>query len=158
MLLNSIIRNSFFSKQIRFSCVFLGFFPFFGFWMLHELQICCMNYKWEWKISRSFNAVLNSIKGGSVVKNLPAKAGDTVSITRWGRSPGEGNGNTLQYSCWGNPLDRGTLSVPRESDMTHQLNSSTFCQSHCTLTKATMYSLVTPNVTFSNSSNTTSII
>ena len=36
--------------------------------------------------------------GGSVVKNLPANARDAVSIPGLGRSPGEGNGNPLQYS------------------------------------------------------------
>ena len=38
--------------------------------------------------------------GGSAVKNLPTKAGDPCSIPGSGRSPGEGNGNPLQYSCW----------------------------------------------------------
>ena len=46
--------------------------------------------------------------GGSVVKNPPASAGDVNSIPGLGRSPGEGNGNSLQYSCLENPLDRGT--------------------------------------------------
>ena len=45
--------------------------------------------------------------GGSVVKNLPANAGDLGSIPGLGRSPGEGNGYTLQYSYLGNPMDRG---------------------------------------------------
>ena len=45
--------------------------------------------------------------GGSVVKNLPANAGDPGSMPGLGRSPGEGNGNPLQYSCLGNPMDRG---------------------------------------------------
>ena len=48
--------------------------------------------------------------GGSVVKNLPVNAGDTGDkglIPGLGRSPGEGNGNPLQYSCQGNPMDRG---------------------------------------------------
>ena len=44
--------------------------------------------------------------GGSVVKNLLASAGDTGSIPGLGRSPGEGNGNPLQYSCLENPMDR----------------------------------------------------
>ena len=43
----------------------------------------------------------------SVVKNPPASAGDTGSIPGSGRSPGEGNGNPFQYSCLGNPMDRG---------------------------------------------------
>ena len=38
-----------------------------------------------------------------MVKNLPANAGDPSSIPGWGRSPGGGNGNPLQYSCLGNP-------------------------------------------------------
>ena len=45
--------------------------------------------------------------GGSVVKNLPANAGDTGSIPGLGRSPGEENCNPLQYSGWENPMDRG---------------------------------------------------
>ena len=47
------------------------------------------------------------VPGGSVVKNPPANAGDTGSIPGSGRSPGEGNGNPLQYSCLENPMDRG---------------------------------------------------
>ena len=46
---------------------------------------------------------------GSVVKNPPANAGDAGdmgSIPALGRSPGEGNGNPLQYSCWENAMDR----------------------------------------------------
>ena len=43
---------------------------------------------------------------------MPANAGDgrdTNSIPRSGRTPGEGNGNPLQYSCLRNPMDRGAL-------------------------------------------------
>ena len=46
--------------------------------------------------------------GGSVIKNPPANAGDTGSVPGSGRSPGEGNGNLLQYSCLENSMDRGT--------------------------------------------------
>ena len=46
--------------------------------------------------------------GGSVVKNLPAKSGDAGSVPGLGRSPGEGNGNSHQYFCLGNPMDRGS--------------------------------------------------
>ena len=42
-----------------------------------------------------------------MVKNLPASAGDASSMPGCGRSPGEGNGNPLQYSCLGNFMDRG---------------------------------------------------
>ena len=43
----------------------------------------------------------------SVVKNPPANTEDTSLISGSGRSPGEGSGNPLQYSCVGNPVDRG---------------------------------------------------
>ena len=49
--------------------------------------------------------------GGSGIKDLPANAGDKGDvglIPGLGRSPGEGYGNPLQYSCLGNSMDRGT--------------------------------------------------
>ena len=48
--------------------------------------------------------------GGAVVKNLPDNVGEAREkslLLRSGRSPGEGNGNPLWYSCMGNPMDRG---------------------------------------------------
>ena len=42
-----------------------------------------------------------------MVKNPPANAGDANSIPGSERSPGEGNGNSLQYSCRDNPMDTG---------------------------------------------------
>ena len=61
--------------------------------------------------------------GGSMVKNLPANAGDPGLIPGSGRSPGEENGNPHQYSCRGNLMDRGAWQatvngVEKESDMT----------------------------------------
>ena len=50
--------------------------------------------------------------GGSAVKNPPANAGDAGNvglIPGWGRSSA-GNGNPLQYSCLGDPLERGACS------------------------------------------------
>ena len=44
--------------------------------------------------------------GGSVVRNPLANAVDVGSVHGWGRSPGGGNSNPLQYSCLGNPTDR----------------------------------------------------
>ena len=57
-----------------------------------------------------------------MVKNLPANAGDVGLIPGSGRSPGDGNSNPPQYSCLGNPMDRGawelqSMGVP-ESDTT----------------------------------------
>ena len=58
-----------------------------------------------------------------MVKNLLANTGDAGSIPGLGRAPGEENGNLLQYSCLGKPMDRGTWQatvhgVAKESDMT----------------------------------------
>ena len=44
--------------------------------------------------------------GGSDGKGPTRNAGDAGSIPGWGRSPGEGNGNPLQYFCLENPMDR----------------------------------------------------
>ena len=61
--------------------------------------------------------------GGVVIKNPPANAGDSGSIPGLRRSPGEGNGYPLQYSCLENPMDRGALlaivrGVTKELDIT----------------------------------------
>ena len=66
---------------------------------------------------------------GSVVKNPPANAGDVGLIPGSGRSPGVGNSNPPQYSCLGNPTDRGawqaTVQSHKELDMTEQLSTWT---------------------------------
>ena len=61
--------------------------------------------------------------GGTVIKNKPANSGDvgdTGLIPGLGRSPGEGNGNSLQYSCLENSMDReawqATVQGVAESD------------------------------------------
>ena len=52
--------------------------------------------------------VLNTrFSRSSAVKDSPANTGDTGSIPGSGRLLGEGNGNPFQYSCLGNPMDRG---------------------------------------------------
>ena len=60
--------------------------------------------------------------GGSEVKASASNVGDPGSIPGSGRSPGEGNGKLLQYSCLENPMDRGawqaTVHGVAESDMT----------------------------------------
>ena len=66
--------------------------------------------------SKNFNTIDNFIlfenvegfPGGSEIKVFACKAGDPGSIPGSGRSPGKGNGNSLQYSCLGNSVDRGT--------------------------------------------------
>ena len=59
--------------------------------------------------------------GGLLVKNLPTNSRDAGSIPGLGRSPEEGNGNPLQYSCLENPRDREAWQatvhgVSKESD------------------------------------------
>ena len=62
--------------------------------------------------------LLLNFPGVSVVKNMTASAGNTGSVPKLGRSPGEGNGNPLQYPCLENPMDRGAYS-PRGSWRAH---------------------------------------
>ena len=71
---------------------------------VHQYGIGWINYG----ISTHGNKVQQS---GSVVKNLPTSEEDTGSVSWLGRSPGEGNGNLLQYSCLGNPMDRRAWQV-----------------------------------------------
>ena len=64
---------------------------------------------------------MQGFPGGSVVKNPPAYARDAGSIPELGRSLGGGNGNPFQYSCLGNPMDRGAwwataYEITKESD------------------------------------------
>ena len=61
--------------------------------------------------------------GSSAGKESACNVGDLGSIPGLGRSPGEGNGNPLHYSCLGNPMDRGAWhvtvnGVAKELDMT----------------------------------------
>ena len=59
---------------------------------------------------KGLGGILGEFKGfpgGSVVKNLPANAGDAGLTPESQISPGEGNGNPLQYSCLENPRDDG---------------------------------------------------
>ena len=69
---------------------------------------CCS----PWGLKESYtmeqlNWHLFSFPGGAVLKNLPAKAEDKVSIPGSGWSPGAGNGNPFQYSCLKNSMHRG---------------------------------------------------
>ena len=76
---------------------------------------------------------LKVFPGGSDGKESACNVGDLGSIPRLGRSPGEGNGSLLQYSCLENSMDRGawqaTVHGVTESDMTERLTqvSKSFC-------------------------------
>ena len=57
--------------------------------------------------NKATSKMLDFNQVSSVCKSSSCNAGDLGSIPGLGRSPGEGNGNTLQYSCLENPMDRG---------------------------------------------------
>ena len=65
------------------------------------------------------------LPGGSDDKESACKAGNLGLIPGSGRSPGEGNGNPLQYSCLGNPMDKFLAGYSawgrKESDLTERL-------------------------------------
>ena len=78
----------------------------------------------------TFIFVPHLFSGSSEVKASVCNVGDLGSIPGLERSPGEGNGNTLQYSCLENPMDEGAWwatvhgvarSWTRLSDFTHSL-------------------------------------
>ena len=66
----------------------------------------CWGWGINWKTETNIYPLLG-FPGSSVVKNLPASAEDTGSIPGSGKSPEEGNGKPLQYSCLENAMDRG---------------------------------------------------
>ena len=94
--------------------------------IIHQVLYYCLDAKTDrvlasessqFRASRTdtgnFNSALKGDLGfprGSVVKNLPANAGDVGLISGSGRS-GERNGNPLQYSCLENPMNRGGCQV-----------------------------------------------
>ena len=75
------------------------FFPFIIL-LLFKILNFFLKSKYLYNIHSSF-------PGGSEDKASSCNAGDPGSIPGLGRSPGEGNGNPLQYSCLENPMDRG---------------------------------------------------
>ena len=64
-----------------------------------------------WKIPLHLISLHFGFPDGLVGKESTCKAGEPGFIPRWGRSPGEGNGNPLQYSCLGNSMERGVWWV-----------------------------------------------
>ena len=76
----------------------------------------------DWRLQEPSHLRIQGVPGGSDRKESACNAGEPGS----GRSPGEGNGKPLQYSCLENPMDRGAwwATVRKESDMTEQLTLS----------------------------------
>ena len=67
------------------------------------------------------NIIYMDFPAGSVLKEAGCNAGDTGLIFGLGRSPEEGNGYSLQHSCFGNPMDRGVWWVPGVVRVGHDL-------------------------------------
>ena len=85
------------SSPLHFAILFLDFFPLLILSVVRKLLVkglaACIGYRWlpKW------------LSGGE----SPFNSGDPGSISGLGRSPGEGNGYPLQYSCLENSMDRG---------------------------------------------------
>ena len=85
---------------------------------------------------------------GGVVKNPPANAGDADLMPESRRSPEEGNGNPLLYSCLGNPMDgeawramvhgveKSQMQLSNETTTKSHLPSSILCQMHAHFSQA----------------------
>ena len=71
--------------------------------------------------------------GGSEVKASACNAGDLGLIPQSGRSPGEGNGNPLQYSCLENPMDRGAWRATVHGVAKSRTRLSDFTSLHFTI-------------------------
>ena len=79
-----------------------------------SISIKPTSYESSLQINPSSRSLVNSLQmplglpGGLVNKESACNTGDLSSVPKLGRSPGEGNGNPLECSCLGNPMDRGT--------------------------------------------------
>ena len=73
-----------------------------GIFLEQGSNLCALNWQWILYLSTT-----PDFPHSSVGKESTCNAGDPGSVPGLGRSPGEGNGNPLQYSCLENPMDRG---------------------------------------------------
>ena len=91
--------------------------------LISKLTKLCTSIMYRWY----------AISGSSVVKNLPANAGDAGSIPGSGRSPGGGNGSPLQYSCLGNAMDSGAwrATVHGVAKSWRQLSTQEYTSVNC---------------------------
>ena len=72
----------------------------------HALERCPPNFaKWHFMFPNLHSTLAPLV--AQMVKNLPCNVGDLGLIPGFGKSPGEGDGYPLQYSCLENPMDRG---------------------------------------------------
>ena len=115
-----------FKSRVVMSVIFKNTYTMKNIDKSYHLRLAAL--LWEAVKLRSWVSGTGGFPDDSVVKNPPANAGDADSIPESGRSPGEGNGNPLQYSCLGNPMDRGVWQaavhgIRKESDMTEHAHT-----------------------------------
>ena len=117
----------------RISCSYWYDESFLPWWVF--LFVCLFSefcFIWWWRYFSQLKYIYWKLfqwdfPGGSDGKASAYNAGDPGSIPGLGRSPGEGNGNPLQYSCLENPMDGGTWEatvhgVPKSQDTTERLH------------------------------------
>ena len=92
-------------------------------YLSYGLGSCQSDGNYQYKIKN-----LKGFPGGSDNKESTCNAGDLGLIPGWGRSPGKGNGNPLQYSCVENPMDGGAwwATVHRVAKSWTRLSNLTF--------------------------------
>ena len=86
-----------------------GWFSWMCYGLREVMEQLVQTIGGKWKLT-AWKQLRGASRVALVVKILPASAGDAGdmgSVPGWGRSPGGGYGNPLQYSCLGNPMDRG---------------------------------------------------
>ena len=102
LLYQSTILDSSSVLHLEFCWVLLLYLSF-KYWSASSLSLKLSSLLCK----HSFNDFIYYLPGGSEVKASACNAGDVGSIPGLGRSPGEGNGNPLQYSCLENPMNGG---------------------------------------------------
>ena len=105
-------ENSPVQSRLKHLCFFLCLMTFYKELTVEQNVALegknCWPWAWDHQMKNSVDLRKTlGFPGGSVVKNLPASAANTGSISGLGKSPGEGNGNPFQYSCLENPRDGG---------------------------------------------------
>ena len=85
-------------------------YPYYKILFNHKMSMGLQRVRHDWKVNKGSthtHLLLGGFPGGTVVKNLPANAGDMGSIPESERSLGGRNSNPLQYSCLENSMDGG---------------------------------------------------
>ena len=117
--LHSCYSDIYHCSGIKFSTKFLEIWQYYCYLLLFE------TLQFTQSIYLNLLAVLtvsHPFQGGSEDKASACNAGDLGLIPGLGRSPGEGNGNPLQYSCLENPMEPGGPQTRKELEVTERLH------------------------------------